>query len=144
MRIVLDAWALLAYLQGEEPAASRLRDLFKQAQSGNPEIFASLINVGEVYYRVGRRQGQDAADETLEELRLLPLTILTPLAETVIDAARLKVHYALSYADAFAAATAQKRNATLWTGDAELLAMKKTVRIESLRREQKKVNESHE
>jgi hypothetical protein len=50
MKIVLDAWAILAYLQREEPAASRVREILKKAEARQVDLFVSLINVGEVFY----------------------------------------------------------------------------------------------
>ena len=44
-----------------------------------------------------------------------------PTPTRVIEAATLKSEYAMSYADAFAAATAIAHDAELWTGDPELL-----------------------
>lgn len=132
--LVLDAWALLAYLQGEEPAASRVRTVLSEAEARRLRIFVSIINVGEVYYTIGKRRGEAEAEETLEELRHLPLTILPVTPETVIKAARLKIHYALSYADAFAAVTAQDLHALLLTGDPELLQLTDVMDIERLHR----------
>ena len=39
----------------------------------------------------------------------------------ILEAARIKADYPMSYADAFAAATAIQLGAPLWTGDPELL-----------------------
>lgn len=134
MKIVLDAWALLAYLQREEPAAARVRTVLKDAEAHRTELFASLINVGEVYYTIGRRRGEQAADETLEELRQLPMTIMPPEPAMVMKAARLKMHHALSYADAFAVVTAQDLKGTLMTGDPEILQLKRMVSVARLKR----------
>lgn len=57
MKIVLDAWAILAYLQGEEPATTRVREVLQQAEARQVELFVSLINIGEVFYSVLRRYG---------------------------------------------------------------------------------------
>jgi predicted nucleic acid-binding protein len=55
LRFVLDAWALVALLQGEEPAASDVRDLLQQAQSNDTiQLFVSVVNLGEVYYIISR------------------------------------------------------------------------------------------
>jgi hypothetical protein len=54
--------------------------------------------------------------------------------ETVLEAARLKMAHIISYADAFAAVTARQNNATLLTGDPELLGLKRVVSIERLHR----------
>ncbi|HEV8717923.1 MAG TPA: type II toxin-antitoxin system VapC family toxin [Candidatus Binatia bacterium] len=134
MKIVLDAWAILAYLQREEPAASRVREILKKAEARQVDLCVSLINVGEVFYSIGRRRGEQAAEETLEELHCLPVTILPPEPDTVLKAARLKMHHALSYADAFAVVTAQDLHATLMTGDPEILAIKDIVAVEPLQR----------
>lgn len=47
--------------------------------------------------------------------------MVLPDEEVVLAAARLKAVHPLAYADAFAAATAVHHDATLWTGDDELL-----------------------
>lgn len=51
-----------------------------------------------------------------------------------MQAARLKMHHALSYADAFAVVTAQAYEGTLLTGDPELLQLTGIVALEALHR----------
>ena len=133
-RFVLDAWAVLALLQGEEPAASRVRRLLEGAGQGNIDLFISILNLGEVVYRVGKVKGQREAEETLDEIRRLPLTILPATEEAVLAAAGLKMHHAISYADAFAATTAAELDATLVTGDPELGQLRDSIAIEMLER----------
>ena len=111
-----------------------MREILREAEARRTDLFASLINVGEVFYSIGRRKGEKAADETLEELHHLPLTILPLEPDTVIKAARLKIHHSLSYADAFAVVTAQDLHGTLMTGDPEILKIKGIVTIEPLKR----------
>ena len=133
-RFVLDAWAVLALLQGEEPAASRVRQLLNDAQGGNSDCFISIINLGEVLYRVGKVKGEAEAWQTLEQLRRLTMTVVPAGEEAVLAAAGFKMHYAISYADALAAATAGERDATLVTGDSELGSLNERIRIEMLER----------
>lgn len=135
MNLVLDAWALLAYLQREEPAAARVRAVLQEAAAARVVLFASLITMGEVFYNIGRRKGEAAAEETLAELRQLPLTIVPPGPDTVMRAARLKIHHTLSYADAFAVVTTQECQGTLLTGDPELLQLTGLITIETLTRQ---------
>jgi hypothetical protein len=52
-QFVLDAWALLAMLQGAEPAASRVRELLRAGERHEAVPRLSMINLGEVYYRTG-------------------------------------------------------------------------------------------
>ena len=131
---VLDAWAFLAFLQKEEPAGSRVRQLVLDAQNQTARLFASIINLGEVYYRIGKTRGQTLADETLEELQKLPVMILSAGDEVVLSAARLKISHAVSYADAFAAVAARQLDAVLVTGDPELLKLEGWLRLEKLSR----------
>lgn len=137
MKLVLDAWALLAFLQREEPAASRVRECFLGAEKREHELFVSIINLGEVYYRIGKIRSEEEARSTLEELKELPLTILPADSEAVFRAARLKITHAISYADAFAAAAAQALGATLLTGDPELIRLRGLVSLEQLERRQR-------
>ena len=131
---VLDAWAVLAFLQGEEPAASRVREVIEGAQEGTIRLFASIVNIGEVYYRTGKTHSQKEADTILKDLYLLPIEIISADDDIVLAAARLKMTHVLSYADAFAAVTAQQKDAMLLTGDPELLELKRIVKVEKLRR----------
>ncbi len=132
-RYVLDAWALLALLQGEEPAATRVRQLLDAAPDTDAERFISIINLGEVVYRVGKVKGEAEAWKTLELLRRLPVTILPSDEKAVFAAVRFKMQYAISYADAFAAAAAEGLAAILVTGDPEL-AQLSDIQIERLER----------
>ena len=132
---LLDSWAILAYLKEESPADKRVIELLGQAREGTIKLFISIINLGEVYYIVGRIRGEDFAEQTLDDLRLLPIEIL-PVNETaVFAAARWKMRYPLSYADAFAAAAAEEYQATLLTGDPELLALTNVLKIETLQKD---------
>ena len=133
-RFVLDAWAILALLQGEEPAASHVRQLLGDAQEGDVELFISVINLGEVTYRIGRIKGETEAWETLDQLRTLPLIVVPATGDAVFGAARFKMSYAISYASAFAAATAGELNAVLVSGDPELVQLVDRTLIEKLQR----------
>ncbi|HEV8717289.1 MAG TPA: PIN domain-containing protein [Candidatus Binatia bacterium] len=85
-------------------------------------------------YFIARREGEHIAEETLEELRCLPLTILSPEPDTILKAARLKSRHARSYPDAFAVVTAQELQATLLTEDPEILQLTGAVTFEPLQR----------
>ncbi|MBC8450054.1 MAG: type II toxin-antitoxin system VapC family toxin [Chloroflexi bacterium] len=133
-RFVLDAWAILAFLQKEEPAASRVKGLLEEAEKGNVELFISVINLGEVAYCIGKVKGENAAETTLNEIRRLALTVVPATEEAVFAAARFKMRHAISYADSFAAAAAEELGAALATGDPELEQLAYRIRIEKLER----------
>jgi predicted nucleic acid-binding protein len=113
--IALDSWAVLRLLEGSEPVASRVQDLLDEQQP-----VMSWINLGEVLYVVSRDQDPSEGEQVLRDLRPL-LRLDLPTERRVLEAARLKAEYPMAYADAFAAATALAHDATLWTGDPELL-----------------------
>lgn len=128
MTTVLDSWAVMSYLQNEEPASHRVETLFEQERP-----VMSWVNVGEVFYILRRRHGEADARETVQDLRGV-ITAEAPTVDRFIDAARIKSDHKMAYADAFAAATAIACGAVLWTGDPELLVASSPWRWEDLRR----------
>lgn len=114
MSVCLDSWAILAWLDGEEPAASRISALVSERP------IVSWVNLVEVYYRIERDHGRDAADGTLTDLRR-QLSPDLPGTARMIEAARLKARAAIALADCFAAVTAAARDVVLLTGDPELI-----------------------
>jgi predicted nucleic acid-binding protein len=131
---LLDAWAFLALLQREDPAASRVRSLLQEAELQKVKLYLSIINLGEIYYSIGKAKGRGEAEGTLKTVQRLPITILPATDKTVLAAAALKMDYAISYADAFAAAEAKRRGFTLVTGDPELFQLQGVIKIEKLKR----------
>jgi ribonuclease VapC len=133
-KYVFDAWALLAMLQGEEPAAARVKQLLLEGERQQISLLLSIVNLGEVYYRVGKRSNRAEAIDTLEMIRRLALTIVPAHEELVLAAADLKMAYAISYADAFAAALAARTDAILVSGDPEFDQLKGRIKLEKLHR----------
>ncbi|MCG6880318.1 MAG: type II toxin-antitoxin system VapC family toxin [Deltaproteobacteria bacterium] len=131
-KIVLDAWAVLALIFGEEPAASVVKDLFVNKDISRSSMHMSWINLGEVYYTLARRKGMDAADEVLKDIQMLPVTLHEPSKADVLSAAKIKAKHKLSYADAFAVSLAEKTNGTLFTGDPEIILLGDILRIRQL------------
>ncbi len=127
---VLDSWALLGWLQGEQPAKSRVRDILEQASRGEASAVMCLINVGEVFYLVAKRHGAARAERFLSELPMMPIRALVPDRRLILEAARLKSRFPISYADAFAVETARQHKASLVTGDPEILELSKREPIE--------------
>jgi PIN domain nuclease of toxin-antitoxin system len=110
----LDSWAVLAWLDGEEPALSRVEELI----STRPIV--SWINLVEVYYRLERDQGRIAADDTLASVRSVVSPDL-PGTTRMIEAARLKARAPIALGDCFAVTTAAAHDLVLLTGDPEII-----------------------
>jgi predicted nucleic acid-binding protein len=118
---VADAWAVLAFLRGEGAAARAMRRYLRRARSGNLRVLLNVVNLGEVYYRMAQLVGTVKADDHLVSVRRLPVEIVPAREPLVMEAARLKANHRLSYADAFAVATARRERAPVITGDPEIL-----------------------
>lgn len=114
MTVVLDSWAVLCLLQGEEPGAERVEAVL----ADHPVM--SWINLGEVLYILLRRRTADEAHAAVRDVQA-SVELELPTEAHVRRAAHIKYRYAIAYADAYAAATAIAHNGRLWTGDPELL-----------------------
>lgn len=112
--VVLDSWALLAYLK-DEPSAGRIESEWIGSGAA-----ISSINLGEVLYIRIRATREDSARADVETIRRR-LNVVEPDWSLVIKAATIKASGGLSYADAFCVATALQLNAPLWTGDPEII-----------------------
>ena len=123
---VLDSFALLVWLRNE-PGAGIVQTLLEEAKEGRTQIYVSWLNVAEVYYITQRRSVAPdpklAADRVIEVIENLPVQTVSISKTEAIAAARLKADYAISLADAFAAALAKTYNAMVVTGDPEFEAM---------------------
>ena len=91
------------------------------------------INIGEVYYIIARERGFNNADYLIEIiLPSLPIEIISNSFDQIIDAARLKARYPLSFADCFAIATCINEKAMILTGDPEFKKVESLIDIEWL------------
>lgn len=126
MSVCLDSWAVLAWLDGEEPAYERIEQLV-----GDRPLM-SWVNAVEVYYRVERDHGRSEADEVLAGLRK-NFELDLPGTTLMIETARLKASTPIALGDCFAIATARARNLTLLTGDPEILDRNIPCAVEDLR-----------
>lgn len=116
---VLDSWAILEWISGRQPASDAVGMLLAEAEAGRIRLLMSAINVGEVYYFLRKNHSQELSESWRESSRTLPVTIEVPTSDEIWDAALLKGCYWIAYADAFAAALAQKYDCQLVTGDPE-------------------------
>jgi len=126
--ILFDSFAMLRFFY-QEPGAGRVRELLKEAMQNEVPRLISAINVGEIIYIVQRRSGEKTKLQTLVKLKSLGFTILTCPNELIFRAAELKARFAISYADAFAVASAIEYNATVVTGDPEFRQVEHLVKI---------------
>lgn len=121
--LVLDSWALLAFLK-DEPAAGQIEEAWLSEGAA-----ISSVNLGEALYMRIRERGEKAAAADIEIVRKRS-TVINPDWDLIRSAARIKAGGGLSYADAFCVATALRLKAPLWTGDPEILELAASLRCE--------------
>lgn len=117
-KYILDSYALLAYFQAE-PAGVKVRKILKDAMSHHVVAYLSVISLGEIYYIIARKIGEEKADASIEDISCLPISLIDATKERVLAAAHIKAQHAVSYADAFVVAAAVEHSATIVTGDPE-------------------------
>jgi uncharacterized protein len=117
--VVLDSWALMAFLGDEEPAATVVQDLLEEAERGRQQLAMSMLNLREVYYRLIAERGQTEADQRLRQIQRLSVSFEPVDDDLVLAAAQIKGAHGVGYADAFAAALALRLDARLATGDTD-------------------------
>ena len=107
----------------DEPGAARIERVIEVDGA-----LVSWINLGEVFYVEARARGAAAAASAVEALSR-QVTAEEPDAGLILEAARVKAAHRLSYADAFAVATAERHRLPLLTGDPELLALEREATV---------------
>jgi len=111
----LDSWAVLSWLDGDEPAAAKVAELFERERPA-----MSWVNLVEVNYRVARDHGWDEAEQTLSDLRSRVSEDL-PGVSAMRAVARMKAEHPIALADCFAVALAARAGIDLLTGDPEII-----------------------
>ena len=129
---LLDSFALLAYLN-QEDGFDKVRRLLADAQKSSLPVLMNEMNVGETYYIIHRKRGHEQAEYFLGPILTgLPISVISNDFNSVISAAKIKAQHAISFADCFAVATAQRENAVILTGDPEFKNVAKLVEIDWL------------
>jgi predicted nucleic acid-binding protein len=122
--LIVDAWPVMEWAQGKEPAASEFSALIEAAEKGEIQLSMSRINHGEVVYLIRKSFSAARAVEFLDPFHNLPIHLLS-VPDRLIDAAvELKSQFPISFADAFAAAQAIVLTVPLLTGDRDLLLLR--------------------
>jgi predicted nucleic acid-binding protein len=114
---VLDANAVIRYFgEGDGQGGEKVRSLFEQAEQNQARLFMSVINMGEVLYILLKHLGEQRALQYVQALQHAVIMVEADTKRT-LEAATLKHHYKIGYADSFAAALAIASKATLVSAD---------------------------
>jgi predicted nucleic acid-binding protein len=129
---VLDSYALLAFLRGED-GEEKVAALLERAGERDHPVHMTEASYAEVKTITIRKEGAARWAEIAPELRALPIEF-HPIDRGLADvAAGIKARHKIRLADAFAAALAWERKAELVTGDPEFAPLEKEIRIVWLR-----------
>lgn len=127
--LVLDTWAVIAYLE-DEPSAPQIADLIASAHEEGIPVYMTVVNAGEVWYHIAREVSEDDAHGSIKELRDLRIQFVDADWELTQEAARFKSQNKMSYADCYAAGLAKMKKADLITGDKEFKPLDGAIKIE--------------
>lgn len=126
---LIDSFALLAYLKQE----SNYQKVEHLLSAKDTPLLMNDINIGETFYILARERGLDKAEYFINAiLPNLPITKIGNTLTEVIEAAKIKAQYPISYADCFVVATAIRERAVIVTGDPDFKQVEKLVTIDWL------------
>jgi ribonuclease VapC len=125
---VLDSFALLAYLE-DEAGAGEVQQLLGAADRGELHLWMSIVNLGEVLYIIERERSLEDAQRALAIIDELPIEVTDADRSLTFAAAHIKARHALSYADAFAVALAERVGGAVVTGDPEFRQVESLVAV---------------
>ncbi|HMG76109.1 MAG TPA: type II toxin-antitoxin system VapC family toxin [Pyrinomonadaceae bacterium] len=132
--IVLDSWAVIAYLEGEASAES-VANHISDAHENDIPLFMSVVNAGEVWYIIARETSVSDADRSITELRHLGIGFVDANWTLAHQAGAFKAKHKMSFADCFAAALAKQEKALLLTGDPEFRQVEQEIAIDWLKKQ---------
>ena len=127
-KLLFDSFALLRFFQ-KETGGAKVKDLLKEAIARQTPCLINAINLGEIIYITQRRLGEQKKLEVFIHIQRMGFTILPCPNDLIFRAAELKARYPISYADAFALASAMEHSADLITGDPEFKMVEHLVNI---------------
>ena len=126
--LVFDSWSVLAYLE-DEPAGVKVADIIADAHEQGVSLMISVVNAGEVWYILARKESEAEANASVLELRQLGIEFIEVDWKLANEAARFKSKHRMSYGDCFATALAKENTADLITGDREFKQVESQVKI---------------
>ena len=126
--VVLDSYALIAYLNKEE-GYSKVSEIFEKCVDIDEYALMCVVNFGEVYYHALRVGGEQKAKLFLEITKALPIEIIEANINLTLQAAEYKAFNKMSYADAYAAALTKMKKGELVTGDKEFKTIENEIKI---------------
>ena len=121
-KYILDTSALITYIENEE-GVDQIEKLFLEALDEKILLIVSIISLVEVFYTTVQEQGEDTAQDRLQLLKVLPITVREISIKEVEAIGLLKALYKISFADSCIAGLAKIEGAILVHKDPEFEVM---------------------
>ena len=115
---VFDTSAWFALIE-DEAGADVVQSILESTRSGDVDIFVSFMSFMEVFYITLQEHEIEEAQARVRLMESLPIRRVESSVSLCESAARLKARYRMSVADAWIAALAQEKDATLLHKDPE-------------------------
>ena len=126
---VLDACALMMYLE-REPGYEKVKNLLvKAAETGNNLLMAT-VNWGEVFYLLIRNYGFSEAEKIINIIETFPIELVSIDLAITKQASFFKATKKLPYLDSFAAALTKLHKGELVTADKEFKLVENEIKID--------------
>lgn len=128
---VLDTSAIICLLE-DEAGADCVEEKLRSARAGKIQLGASCVSLTEVFYKAHQTEGAEKANYLIAVIKSWPIEFIYPDEALCLLAGEIKATFAVSFADAFVAATAQQAAALLIHKDPEFEALRTTVKLKAL------------
>jgi predicted nucleic acid-binding protein len=125
---VLDTSAWLTLIE-DEAGSDAVQEILEQTQAGDAIVFISFMSFMEVYYITLQERDEKEALERVNLIAALPVLRIESTEALNVLAAELKAAHRLSVADAWIAALAKERGATLVHKDPEFKQVEGEVEV---------------
>lgn len=115
---ILDSFSLIAFFQNEK-GGNLVKNLLQKTKKKECKLYFSEINLGEIYYIAIRDWGVAKAQKLLASIYQLPIDLVLPKRENILQAGEFKSRGNISYADCFVLDLASVYKGMIVTGDRE-------------------------
>jgi ribonuclease VapC len=125
---VLETSAWLTLME-DEAGADRVEELLEKASAGEIVVRVSCMSFMEVYYTTMQEHDKSEAQARVDLMAALPGLRIDSTEAPGLLAGELKARHRMSVADAWIAALAQERHATLVHKDPEFEQVEATIQV---------------
>ena len=129
--VVIDTSAILTLIR-DEPGSEFVEAKLDAASAGKIAVAASFVSLTELLYTATQLSGTRRAEELIAIVKSWPMRFIYPDEALCLLAGEIKASFAVSFADAFIAATAQQSAALLIHKDPEFEALRAILKLKAL------------